>query len=874
MLPMVILTIAFAATGIYPFGSNQITIIDMYHQYVPFLSELQYKLQHGGSLLYSWHGAGGFNFWTLMAYYGASPLNLLLGLFPAGLVVEGVTFILMLKVGFSSMFQYLYLKRTYPRTAAMPLSSRTADNLGAVAFGTMYALSAYFLGYFWCIMWIDVMALLPLCMLGLRRLVEDGRPVIYCVSLALIIFCNYYIAIMMCIFIIIYYLVIYFEKPRDGGFKDFVAKTAYVALSSVIGAAMSCAMFLPTWRNMKNAYYFKDDIPEDWSFYHDPLAVINQLLPNAHICVREGLPNIYCGLFVVIMLVLFFVSRTITFRVKLVNGLFLAVMFFSLNVNIFDFFWHGMHFPNELPFRYSFAISFVLCSLGYQAYLRLGQVRRKTLMATLAGLLGYYLIAANLLEDSLDNKEEFLYIGLGLLFLYGMILLINNHRMLPGKTVAALFVMVVAVEMLCSTIVAFDRAGNVERSDYLSDRAEIEQMVSQTRDEMVRVERFDETLMNMPALYHYNGVSQFASSLNANATELMEKVGLDGEPGSNRYNYVLTSPVINSMLNIKYMLLGSEGSLDNRFTLRDQNELYSLMENSQPLSIGYLLPDSIRTWETIDMDPFNVQDDYVRAATDGLVDGVYERVENPVVDGGEMMVEEVGGGNFESSGGSGIAGNVSLNYTVDKAGDYYVFVEADSAETIDIYREDGTSISVRDDVGSVAYVGDLAEGESFDVQIVYEEDGEGGITCHACRLNDEAWNRAYGLISRDLMEVVDFGDTFIEGKIDASRNGVFTTSVFYEKGWSLYVDGKKQEIEELVGGDFISVPLTRGEHTIKLRYIPDGFIPGVLLMICGILALIGLVRIRGGFRLPSISGSVRRRPLGLPEGGPDYSKEE
>ena len=57
-LPFLILAADFAVMRIFPFGGNQITVIDMYHQYVPFLNELQYKLHHGGSLLYSWNGAG------------------------------------------------------------------------------------------------------------------------------------------------------------------------------------------------------------------------------------------------------------------------------------------------------------------------------------------------------------------------------------------------------------------------------------------------------------------------------------------------------------------------------------------------------------------------------------------------------------------------------------------------------------------------------------------------------------------------------------------------------------------------------------------------------------------------------------------------
>ena len=91
-MPVIILIIVFAITGIYPFGSQQLAIIDMYHQYIPFLSELQCRLQGEGSLFYSWNSGGGCNFWCLLSYYGASPLNLLLIFFPKSLIMEGVMF--------------------------------------------------------------------------------------------------------------------------------------------------------------------------------------------------------------------------------------------------------------------------------------------------------------------------------------------------------------------------------------------------------------------------------------------------------------------------------------------------------------------------------------------------------------------------------------------------------------------------------------------------------------------------------------------------------------------------------------------------------------------------------------------------------------
>ena len=72
-IPVVIMLIIFVQRGIFPFGEETFLRTDMYHQYAPFFSEFQYKLTHGGSLLYSWDVGMGVNFSALYAYYLASP---------------------------------------------------------------------------------------------------------------------------------------------------------------------------------------------------------------------------------------------------------------------------------------------------------------------------------------------------------------------------------------------------------------------------------------------------------------------------------------------------------------------------------------------------------------------------------------------------------------------------------------------------------------------------------------------------------------------------------------------------------------------------------------------------------------------------------
>lgn len=73
----------------------------------------------------------------------------------------------------------------------------------AVIFGMVYALSSYFAAFSWNIMWLDCMWLLPFIILGLDRLVTERKYKMYCIALALGIFSNYYIGIMLCIYSVI-----------------------------------------------------------------------------------------------------------------------------------------------------------------------------------------------------------------------------------------------------------------------------------------------------------------------------------------------------------------------------------------------------------------------------------------------------------------------------------------------------------------------------------------------------------------------------------------------------------------------------------------------------------------------------------------------
>lgn len=833
-LPVLIVVSAFAVTGIYPFGTGQIAVIDMYHQYVPFLSELQYKLQHGGSLFYTWNGAGGSNFWNLIAYYCASPLNLLLILFPADFIMEGVTSILLIKIGLAGSFTFLFLKYT-----------GSLSWIG-VGFSTLYALCSYVMGYYWCIMWMDAVMLFPLVMLGLYRLIDVGRPALYTVSLALTIFCNYYIAIMVCIFILFYYPVLYFIRVREGGRRKCLKTTGLAVGSSLLGVAMAAIMLLPTYISMQKTYYISSSAPDDWYFYNDPIDILNQLLPESQLTFREGLPNLYCGMLVVMLVAVYIMCDRISLREKLLNGMFLVFIFFSLNTNILNYMWHGMHFPNQLPYRYTFMVSFLLITMAYRAFSYIDIISIRKITAIFAVGCGYYLIAQKLLMDKLDSPVVFFYIGMLLLTGYSVILILYRSGRITIRGMTILIIFLISAEMCWNTCSSFDKVGNTVRENYMENGKDIMKLAEEAKEEgFARIEIAQASNLNSPALYHFRGLSQFSSSINADVTALMERIGLEGSPEKNRFNYNETNPVTNAMLNVKFIICKNTQLKDKHFRLLNREGNSGLYKNEYPLSIGYMAPHTIRTWNYESINPFDNLNSYVSVMTKGEVDRVFEELEIQQIRTSKRDAE-VAADNIitVSADKQPEAGVVSAEFKSEETQKYYIFCEADHADSITVNRRNkNDNIEIQSDCGSIISLGEIRKGEEFEVTVGYVENCESTLRVHVCTLDEEGWERAYKQISKSNMFVEEYGDTYIRGTVKSEGGEVLVTSVPYERGWTLKVNGKKRKITELTGGVWISLEPGEGTHEVELKFRPPGLVTGGIITIISILLLIGICRV-------------------------------
>ena len=128
------------------------------------------------------------------------------------------------------------------------------------------------------------------------------------------------------------------------------------------------------------------------------------------------------------------------------------------------------------------------------------------------------------------------------------------------------------------------------------------------------------------------------------------------------------------------------------------------------------------------------------------------------------------------------------------------------------------------------------------------------LTFCAAKLNPDRFETAYNTIqSNGTFQLETFNETSLSGKIKINNANAFVfTSIPYDKSWSVYVDGEKLSYSEdaenkvvAVGGGLIGFSLTRGEHTVEMRYNARGLRFGMLLSFAGIMicALLLLVKI-------------------------------
>lgn len=926
LIPALLTLIAYAAFSIYPFGERSVLALDLNGQYIYYFEALRDAFWGDGSIFYSWGRDLSGEFMGIIGYYLASPFTLIVMLLPRTMILESIMIMQLCKLGTAGLTFCIYAQK-----------SKNVKPLQSLLFSTAYALMGYAVIQTIDPMWLDGVVFLPLIILGVERLIDDGRKINYIIPLAVMFIANFYIGYMIAIFVAIYF-VCYLFFGTDRKFRDayaYVKVVGRMALATVVALMCSAIMLLPVYNSLSLGKF--DFSQPDYSFatQFNLIELVPTLLPNQYYSVNmQGLPEIYCGVLTAVLLPLFYMNKKVRRNSKIGYTLIILVLLISMYIKPIDMLWHGGQAPNWLPYRYSFILSFVFVSMAAQIFSNLDGYKLKlshvggvfvgvaALVLIFEGMMstfGYsetkfkYVASTPYTTEETFSGETYTELWLGTLvfglflaaFYLVMVYLYSNAKSTKVRRIVTLATAVV----VCfeAGYNAYDSFKKIDKEVAYSNRDTYYNIIQAGRDITDAVEEYDVSnggtgfyrsektyfrAVNDNLAYGMRGISHSSSVMNTKIINFIETMGYSMRSYVTRYDG--NSSLADSLLGIKYVV-HSDSETSNKSILNDTYEyafsqtytnnsgneaVFEVYENPNALSIGYMVSSDITNLGHLGNDnPFNSQNIFMSTlsgntefstipateTSDEIINiddfrKYYTRLEETIVLD-QCTESTYGDQRLFTADADATDPHVNVQITTESDDEVYMYFKTYNEKAVNLWvstekDENGNFIN-HQQLGSNSYyenhdycmlrVGSYPAGTDIEIRMTIrlnssEPDTEEYTIVKdffVYQFNDEMFQENIDTLKENQWEITDYTDNYIEGTITAEEGQIMFTSIPYESGWTVEVDGEEVEPVELISA-FIGIPLSAGTHTVTMKYTPPGFTVGVVLLILGIGAIIVL----------------------------------
>ena len=888
LLPVCGLLIVRLICSIFFNGTYSLFYSDCYHQYYPFFLEFRRALRSGESLLYNWSVGMGMDYLGLISYYLASPLNLFSALLPESFMVGYFSLLMPIKLGLAGMFFALFLKKTFKK-----------NDFSIVAFGCLYALCAWALGYQWNIMWLDTFALLPLVALGTLTLLKEKKVILYIVSLFFSVAINYYIGFFTCIFVLL--LFICYQICRWQGFQRFIGDLLRIAGSSILAIGLTAFLTLPTLAALQTTQSSVNTFPTgfrmniaDQQTWLGLLDAMRQVAGNSNLLVpmtqKEGLPNIYCGIITNILSIMFLTHKKVKLQDKLCCVFMLLFLNLSFILRQLDYIWHGFHFTNQIPYRFSFLYSFVLLYMAYRAWLLRREFQLWQVL-TGCGVAFVLIFCSNHIETCIDLfsgkttlqpwasgfGENLLTIFEAILMpivcsiflvLYAIVLCFLQKRtptpicstkqerrrwlrktIYHRKTFSSLLLCVVVAELIVNlanfgvqftgTSLSFYPRGKED------SKAVIEHMKALEADTLFyRAETAHSQTYNDGALNGYNGITTFTSSANVNVTQFMRTLGYGAKNTYNRYCFEESSPVANLFLDLKYMIERDDSVKANPYfdTVYNSGKV-TLLQNNAYLPLGFLAePQLINLEFDADDDYFGFQNKLLHAAS-GISGTAWQNLDGSTLTifGSQVDLSAYAETGYCYYTANSSEATITYSYTADKEGLMCFMLDQSKRNKFSVYVNGDTTplYSETYSLPQMLSVCNVEPGDVIEIKLTCTKGDQGTVNIDAAILDEHLFRQAYDVLSASTLELTKFKTTYVEGTIFCDRDGVLYTSIPQNGNWVATVDGAPAQTV-MIGETMLGLILSEGQHTVSLQYHNEAFSFGWKVSVGCLVILAGL----------------------------------
>lgn len=283
------------------------------------------------------------------------------------------------------------------------------------------------------------------------------------------------------------------------------------------------------------------------------------------------------------------------------------------------------------------------------------------------------------------------------------------------------------------------------------------------------------------------------------------------------YNDSESMPILNSILGIQYIIYHKK--LNNNqynyikkiinvggFSVKEYSYLY---RNNDALSIGYVIDKNFsKKYKLTDGDGLKNLNSFMKAIT-GEEKNILNKIPKQFM--GEQNLYNFYIDNDDKYLFISPKHDISLNFATR----YEIFVNNKRIKSFD---------DARIGVGRIKnnYYNQfimvkleyLPETKIYDYNLYYFDENE--------------FKKMVKKLKRESLQNVVVQGNKLQGNINLDKSATMLLTIPYDKGWEIYVDGKKTQYNEIANA-FIGVKLNKGYHKIKMIYYSNGILFGIII---------------------------------------------
>lgn len=838
-LPIGLLFIVLAWLEVIPFGNKTFLIHDMNQMYSDMLAYLNTIVSGENDLTYTFSKNLGGDFLGIAAYYIGNPLNFLVTLFPHINLPLAITLLVLARYGMAGLTMNLFLRHT-----------GALEGLESVLFSSAYALSAYMVINSENLHYTDGVALLPLVLLGLRRLLVLRRPFLYLLALAFAIFVNYYIGFMICLFVVLFAL--HQSLVSRTLFRKTNRKTLLMFLSaSLLAGGLTAVRLLPALLQLADGQKSPQTNAMNFVFQFGLLDFLSRNVTAAFddFQIKFGLPSIYCGVTLTALALLYFFNTRFSRRDKLLRMAFFLVMFLSFNVRILNLIWHGGSEPIWWQYRNGFLFVMLTVWTGADCWREREGISRRAL----------WLIPLVLTVAAALHLKHYAYIKPVFLIADVLIIMIvigylSTQPVRKGRSgervgFGVLTFCILAVNAGAILAQNLSSATTVEAFEWEYNRTQSYLASLKTEDDgFYRIEKNFERTINDALQFGYNGLSHYSSTAKPAVLKFFERIGLNQTQYWTRYGQGGTA-FADSLLGVKYLLWNAD-SLEKGYPLLKNGQV-QLLQNPNAFPIGFVsgksavlagAPQSRNAFENQNrifaalQADLSVETEPLLTPMQSTLAGSENVSGTPANAPDQMRYQRV-----DPTQAAWLEWQITPGKN-ERAYVYFITDVRKNTDTAEVFR-DGKSLGkfLSVDRFGILPIGEVAAGKKVKLRVelldetltiseplFYSED-ETLLASLAAAVN----NRGIAFTRES--------SSHLTGALPAlERDGYALISIPYEDDWKVSVDGEPRLTIDVFAG-LVAVPVRTGEREIDLRYVPQGAELGRMISLFSLLAATGWI---------------------------------